>query len=180
MESFIFLALMGALSSALCWLMQCFPRAFSHLMTGALGFFFLLLEGNMFSFTLGMPLPWHLLSIIHDSLSICYGLVWALWLYVACSLVVVLLLALFLIRPLQRRLAPRMGRRRLLVALFTLIPLQMAFYLDSFSPVFGGTLGMGFSLCVAAAVGILLLWQWGIGALGSHLESCRRKSRRKD
>ncbi len=162
-EALLFIIIMAALSFGWCWGMTRWPVWSRRLSTALCLFYILIIEWSMLSFELG--------AIVTPS--------WApplhlLCLYLLCTFVVLALLLVAIVPPLRRRWFPQ-GCGHLLLRIMTLVPLQMALYMDCFFPVFGGPLLMGFSLSVGAVVGCLLLWQSAVFALGRHMEVSRRR-----
>ncbi len=150
-ENLLFLAVMLLISLAFFWLMLRFPNGSRKLVLFLSLAFVLLFELNSFACYAPLSSPLHaLMSLL-------------------CLLLTVLLLLAVLVRPLRRRLSP-WTRRWLLLSIFTLFPLQLAFSSDAFTPIYLVPLGMEFSTAVACLVGVLLLWNTSVAALARYLE----------
>ncbi len=143
---------------------------------------FVLVEWSLISFRVGF---YTVLGHEHSPLfyaeaeSPLYATDSAIVAYTLCGLAVCGLLLRLIFPALREYVLPRATRSGLLMAIFTLLPLQVALFLDAFAPVFAGPLGMGFSLIVAAAVFFLSLWAWGVARLRRHLNLGDRRFVRK-
>ncbi len=170
-EGIIFIGIMAGISIAWCSFLQYCPTWCRRITLGIVLAYALLMEWNMLSLRLGSTI-----FGFCDVEVFPRGSDAALWLYTLCTVAVFVLLLLPFIRPLRRRWAPGVARW-LFLAGFSLIPLQMALYMDTFFPFFGGPAGMGFSLVTAAVVLFQLLHHAAILGLTARLGSYGRKKR---
>ncbi len=170
-EELLFLFLCAASALAFCCFMGRFPVAAKWVTLALFTAFFLFMQWAMLTFKLGAS-PFAEVSAVSFHTS-----PWALPLFALCTLAEYVLLAGLFIRPLRRAL--RLGLRSILLALCNIFPLQIVLWSDAFNPIFGGALGMRFSMLLAILTILLLLQQWVLERLRLRLNGYSRQFRRR-